>query len=221
MSLQEKLTALKAHAEGTLLPPDVVEILHRATDELIASGAQDRALKAGDKAPVFTLPDADGNQVSSTELLKQGPLVVTFYRGVWCPYCNLDLEAQEEARAELEARGASLVAISQQNAVNSRKSHRQNNLGFPILVDQGGETGAAFGVRWNLPDYLQAVHKKLGADLTAFNGEDSWTLPMPARYVIDQNGIIAYAEVNADYTKRPEPSDLFAVLDQLKTQGAA
>lgn len=221
MSLHEKLAALKAHAEGTLLPADVVEVLHRATDELIASGAQERALKAGDKAPSFTLIDADGNAVSSSDLLKKGPLVVTFYRGVWCPYCNLDLEALEEARSEIERRGATLVALSQQNAVNSRKSHRQNNLGFPILVDEAGKTGDAFGVRWNLPTYLQDVHKKLGADLTAFNGEDSWTLPMPARYVIDQTGTIAYAEVNADYTKRPEPSDMFAVLDRLKSESQA
>ena len=138
-------------------------MLHRATDEQIASGAQNRALKAGDVAPEFTLPDADGNPVSSKTLLARGPLVVTFYRGAWCPFCNFDLSALEEARPELELRGASLVAISEQTAPNSRKSQRQNGLGFPILGDHGGEIAAQFGVRWTLPDYLREVHKALGA----------------------------------------------------------
>ena len=215
LTLQGKLDALKFEFDNNLAPPAAVEALHRATDELIASGAQDRALKLGDVAPEFTLPDVDGNPVSSKRLLGSGPLVITFYRGVWCPYCNFDLSALEEARAEIELRGASLIAISEQTPPNSRKSQRQNGLGFPILGDHGGDIAAQFGVRWTLPDYLREVHKMLGADLTQFNGEDSWTLPMPARYVIAQDGKIAYAEVNADYTRRPEPSAVFKVLEQL------
>ncbi len=214
LPLQGKLDALKFEFEAAV-PPAVSEALHRGTKELIASGAQNLALKAGDIAPEFTLPDADGTPISSKALLATRPLVVTFYRGVWCPYCNFDLSALEEARSEIESRGASLVAISEQTAPNSRKSQRQNGLGFPILGDHGGEIAAQFGVRWTLPDYLREVHKMLGADLTKFNGEDSWTLPMPARYVIAKDGAIAYAEVNADYSRRPEPSALFPVLEQL------
>ncbi|UDL96704.1 AhpC/TSA family protein [Lichenihabitans sp. PAMC28606] len=214
MPLQGKLDALRAAFDAGA-PPAAVEALHRATDELIASGAQNRALKAGDVAPKFTLPDADGNPVSSKTLLARGPLVATFYRGAWCPFCNFDLSALEEGRSQLEARGASLVAISQQTAPNSRKSQRQNGLGFPILVDHGGAIAAQFGVRWTLPAYLREVQKALGADLTQFNGENSWTLPMPARYVVAQDGAIAYAEVNADYTRRPEPSAMYPVLEQL------
>ena len=216
LPLQGKLDALKFEFDNKLAPPAAVEALHRSTDELVASGAQDRALKTGDIAPEFTLPDVDGNPVSSKALLAKGPLVVTFYRGVWCPYCNLDLSALEQARSEIESRGANLVAISEQTAPNSRKSQRQNGLGFPILGDHGGEIAAQFGVRWTLPNYLREVHKMLGADLTQFNGEDSWTLPMPARYVIAQDGTIAYAEVNADYTRRPEPSAVLPVLEQLR-----
>ena len=215
LPLQGKLEAFKLEFDTRLAPPAAVEALHRSVDELIASGAPDRALKVRDVAPQFTLPDPDGNPVSSNALLATGPLVVTFYRGVWCPYCNYDLTALEEARSEIEARGATLVAISQQLAPNSRKSQRQNGLGFPILGDHGGEVGAQFGLRWTLPDYLRVAHKMLGADLPQFNGEDSWTLPMPARYVIAQDGTIAYAEVNADYTKRPEPSAIFPVLERL------
>jgi peroxiredoxin len=216
LPLQGKLDAFKLAFDTRLAPPAAVKALHRSVDELIASGAEDRALKVGDVAPEFTLPDTDGNPVSSKTLLARGPLVVTFYRGVWCPYCNYDLTALEQARSEIEARGASLVAISQQLAPNSRKSQRQNGLGFPILGDHGGEVAARFGVRWTLPDYLRVAHKTLGADLPQFNGEDSWTLPMPARYVIALDGTIAYAEVNADYTKRPEPSAIFPVLERLR-----
>jgi peroxiredoxin len=215
MTLQAKLDELRHTFETKIAPPAVVQALHRAIDELIASGAPDRALKTGDTAPGFILPDPDGKLISSQDLLARGPLVVSFYRGVWCPYCNLDLAALEAARAELEARGASLVAISQQTPPNSRKAQRQGNLGFPILSDRGGEVVNAFRVRWSLPRYLQEVHKQVGADLTMFNGEDSWTLPLPARYVIGRDGVIAYAEVNADYTKRPEPSDMLQILEQL------
>lgn len=221
LPLQGNLDALKVEFETNLAPPAAVEVLHRATEELIASGAQNRALKAGEMAPEFTLPDPDGNSVSSKALLAKGPLVLTFYRGAWCPYCNFDLSALEEARSEIEARGATLVAVSQQTAPNSRKSQRQNGLGFPILGDHGGVIAAQFGVRWSLPDYLREVQKALGADLTVFNGEDSWTLPMPARYVIAQDGTIAYAEVNADYTRRPEPAAIFPVLEQLVRRQAA
>lgn len=216
LPLQGKLDAVRAEFETSIAPKSVVEVLHRATDELIAAGTADKALKAGDIAPEFTLPDPDGKPVSSRDMLAKGPLLLTFYRGVWCPYCNFDLQALEAVRAEIEARGANLVAISQQTAPNSRKSQRQNGLGFPILSDKGGDIGARFGVRWTLPHYLREVHKALGADLTQFNGEDSWTLPMPGRYVIGRDGVIAYAEVNADYTRRPEPSDVFPVIEQLR-----
>lgn len=221
MALQEKLDALKHEFVTKMAPPEIVDALQRSVTELIADGALQRARKAGDRAPAFTLPDPEGKPVSSSELLKAGPLVVTFYRGVWCPYCNLDLQALEEARSQIEARGATLLAISQQTAPNSRKAQRTNALGFPILSDHGGEIGAQFGLRWTVPVYLQAIHKQLGADLSLFNGEASWTLPMPARYVIGRDGIIAYAEVNADYTRRPEPSDIFPVLDRLRASAAA
>ncbi len=221
MSLQEKLDAFKANFENNLAPPEVVATIHRAVDALKASGAAGRALKAGDRAPVFSLSDSEGRMVSSHDLLARGPLVLTFYRGAWCPYCNLDLQALEEARGEIEKRGASLVAISPQTAANSRKALAQHKLGFLILGDKGGELAGKFGVRWVFPDDLREVHKKLGVDLSLINGDDHWTLPMPARYVIAQDGTIAYAEVNPDYTRRPEPSEVFPVLDALKARSAA
>jgi hypothetical protein len=119
LPLQAKLDAFKFEFDTNLAPPAAVEALHRSVNELIASGAQSRALKVGDLAPEFTLPDVNSNPVSSKVLLAKGPLVVTFYRGAWCPFCNFDLSALEEARSEIEARGASLVAISQQTAARA------------------------------------------------------------------------------------------------------
>jgi peroxiredoxin len=220
MTLQNKLDALKAEIE-TKLPAEVIGVFSQATAELVASGQAQRALKAGDRVPLFTLPDANGNVVSADELLARGPVVVTFYRGVWCPYCNLDLQALQAAAVELQLLGASLVAISQQTPANSRKSERDNKLGFPILSDHGGEVAAAFGLRFSLPDYLRDTYKALSNNLPVINGEHSWTLPMPARYVIGQDGVIAYSEVNPDYTQRPNPSELLPVLKSLRRAAAA
>jgi len=221
MTLQSKLDAFKTDFEAGKppykVPPSVIETMHRATAELIASGAATRALKAGDKAPAFTLNDPAGQAVSSADLLANGPLVVSFYRGVWCPYCNMELQALQAALPEFEKLGASLVAISPQTPVNSRKSVRQNDLGFPILSDTHNDVAAAFGLRFELPDYLVDLYKGLKNDLPTFNGDPSWTLPMPGRFVIAQDGTILYAEVNPDYTRRPEPEDMLPALRRAAT----
>ena len=161
MSLQDKLDAFKADFEGRKAPANVVEIMHKATADLIASGQADRALKTGGRAPKFTLPDTHGRLVSSADLLGRGPLVLTFYRGIWCPYCNMDLQAIEAAADEIRALGASLVAISPQTAPNRRKSERENELSFPILSDHGNAVADEFGLRYRLPVELIAVYKSL------------------------------------------------------------
>ena len=225
MTLQSRLDAFKADFEAGKPPYNVshtvIETMHRATAELIASGAAGKALKAGDILPAFTLSDPDGNPVSSADLLAQGPLVISFYRGVWCPYCNMELQALQEALPQFEALGARLVAISPQSPVNSRKSVRQNNLSYPILSDPMNDVAAAFGLRFQMPDYLVDLYKMLKNDLPSFNGDPSWTLPMPARYVVGQDGIILYAEVNPDYTRRPEPEDMLPALRRAATRTAA
>lgn len=218
MSLQDKLNAFKADFKGGkapyFAPPEIHPGMERATAELIASGQAGRAIKAGNRAPQFTLKDQDGNVVSSADLLSKGPLIVTFYRGVWCPYCNIELQAMNEALPQFQAFGANVVAISPQTPVNSRKSVRTNALNFPVLSDVDGQTGADFGLRFSLPDYLVDLYKNLKNDLPAFNNDPSWTLPMPARYVIGQDGVVLYSEVNPDYTRRPDPSDMLPVLEK-------
>ena len=212
MSLQAELNAFKADFEAGKVPPAVIETMRRATAELIASGAAGNALGAGQPAPAFTLNDPDGQPVSLVDLLNRGPVVVSFYRGAWCPYCNMELRALQKILPEFEKLGASLVAISPQTSVNSRRSQRQNELSYPILSDPFNEIAAAFRVRFALPDYLADLYRALKIDLSSFNGDPSWTLPMPARYVIGQNGMILYSEVNPDYTQRPEPEDMLPPL---------
>ena len=225
MALQDRLDTLKADFEAGRFPlkpsKDALEIMHRATAELIETGQAQRAKKAGDAAPQFTLRDPDGRDVSSRDLLAKGPLVVSFYRGVWCPYCNLELQALQAALPDITGRGASLVAISPQTAPNSRKSQRENKLSFPILSDVRSEVADAFGIRFGLSDELIGLYKSFKNDLPAFNDDPSWVLPMPARYVIGVDGVIAYAEVNPDYTQRPDPSELLPVLDRLRASKAA
>ena len=135
---------------------------------------------------------------------------------MWCPYCNLELQALQETLPQFQGLGAKLVAISPQTAANSRKSQRQNQLDFPILSDTHNDVAAAFGLRFALPDYLVELYRNLKNDLPSFNDDPAWTLPMPARYVIGQDGVIAYAEVNPDYTLRPEPDSMLPVLQNLR-----
>jgi len=226
MTLPERLAAFRANFEAGGPPYNapawVREIIHRATAELVASGAAERALQAGERAPEFTLKDANGDDVSSRDLLAKGPLVVTFYRGVWCPYCNMDLQALQEALGDIRDRGGQLIAISPQTQTNSRKSLRDNNLTFPILSDPRNEVAARFGLRFKLPDYLIALYREtFKNDLSRINGDSSWTLPMPARYVIGTDSVIAYVEVNPDYTHRPDPKELLPVLSALREPHAA
>lgn len=219
MSLQEQLDTFKAQFR-TQAPDGAFDAFARSTQELIDSGQAERAVKAGETAPDFTLTDQDGNAVTLKDLLAKGPLVLSFYRGVWCPYCNIELKALEEAVGDIRARGASLVAVSMQGAADSRKSQRDNKLSFPILTDKSGELANRFGLRWTLQDYVVEYHKMFGVELPKIHGDGQWNLPMPARYVIAQDGTIAYAEVNPDYTRRPEPGDLFPVLDRLVRDAA-
>jgi peroxiredoxin len=128
----------------------------------------------------------------------------------------MDLQAIQAALSELQAAGGQVVAISPQLAPNSRRSQRDNKLTFPILIDKGAEVANAFGIRVVLPGYLQDLYRSFKTDLAVINGDPSWSVPMPARYIIDRDGVIAYAEVNPDYTRRPDPSELLPTLNRLR-----
>ena len=217
MRLQDELDTVRQRCvEST--PPRINRIRQDAIDNLVFSGLAKRAIRAGDHAPDFTLRDRDGSAVSSIDLLKRGPVVLVFYRGRWCPYCNVDLHAIEEVAEELRSNGASVLAISPQSPYESRATEQAYRLSFPSLVDRGGRVARAFGLRWKLSPELRAAELESGLDLAVVNGESSWTLAMPARYVIGPRGIVEYADISADYTRRGEPNELLPVLSQIPTR---
>jgi peroxiredoxin len=216
MSLQDKLDASKADFQAGKTPystsPSIIETMRRITAEWIDSGAARKTLEAGDKARAFTLDAPDGMPASFAERLRQGPLVVTFYRGGWCPYCSLGLQALQATSPQIHQTGGRVLAISPQTAANSRTSIRQNVSTFPILSDSHNDVAAAFGLRFALPDDLIEPRKTLKNHLPAFNGDASWTSPMPARYLIAPDGAIVDTEVNPDSPRRPDPSEMLPAL---------
>lgn len=173
-----------------------------------------RPLEAGDPAPAFVLPDPDETMVSSAALLEAGPLVVTFYRGIWCPYCREDLKALATAARNIRLCGASVVAIAHQTAPGSNgKFQREHGLEFPILDDQQGDVAAAYRIRWS-PQELAAAEERFGR-LSGLSTETTWILPMQARYVIGRDGIIVYADINSDYREHPDPCEIVPLLREM------
>jgi peroxiredoxin len=222
VSLQEKLAAFTAQFQSGKppfdgVPPAVHDLMKRGKEDLIASGAAARVIKTGVAAPMFELKDAEGKAISLADLLTNGPVALSFYRGAWCPYCNLDLQELELYASKIKALGATLVTITPQLAVNSRKLIADHKLSFIVLSDPGNAVAEQYGLRYRLPDYLVELYKQLGVDLPMFNGDSSWTLPTPGRFIIDRQRVIRYAEANPDYTQRPEPDVLLPVLEKLKS----
>lgn len=217
MQLQDELDAVRDKCyEST--PQHIWRVRQEAIDDLISTGIAERAVHAGDRAPRFRLRDSNGKVILTQDLLNSGPVLIIFYRGGWCPYCTVDLRAIQRTAQQLRSAGASIVAVSQQSARDSRSTERTLGLSFPSLVDRGGEVARAFGLRWKLSRELRAVEIESGLDLAAVNDESSWTLPMPARYIISPEGIVEYADVSADYTRRCDPTELFPVLNHIRTR---
>jgi peroxiredoxin len=199
MRLQDELDAVRDRCyEST--PRHISRVRQEAIDDLVSSGIAGKAVHAGDSVPGFRLRDPDGNAISSYDLLNGGPVLIVFYRGRWCPYCEVDLRAIQAVARQLRSLGASIVAISQQSTHESRSTERMYGLSFPSLVDCGGKVARAFGVRWKLSCELRAAEIECGLDLAIVHGEPSWTLTMPARFVISPEGIVEYADISADYT---------------------
>jgi peroxiredoxin len=197
------------------VPPTVQTTMAEATAQLASSGILDQTLKMGDRIPDFTLPNATGQSVKIGDLLAQGSVVIAFYRGGWCPYCNLELKALQQALGLIQSTGATLVAISPETPDNSLSTQEKNALAFPVLSDVGNQVARQFGLVFTLPEALRPIYQSFGIDLVAYNGNDHFELPIPATYGVRPNGEIFYAFADADYTKRAEPSEVVAALKGL------
>ncbi len=214
MSLRDELTAL--YEEGRRVwPAEARAIIEANSAELAATGMDRDALGAGDRAPGFTLPSATGSRVALDELLAGGPVVLTFYRGAWCPYCNLALRALQQHHEAIRARGAALVAVSPQVPDESLSLAEKHELSFEVLSDIGSVVAKQYGIAFDLSGELAALYGQIGFDLQRVNGGHARTLPLPATFVIEADGVIRWAFMDTDYTKRAEPDDILAALDAL------
>ncbi len=210
-SLQDQLDSITANTR-TLVPAERLAIGERAVAELFASGIEERILPVGAQAPDFTLPDAAGRMQSSRDLLALGPLIVTFFRGRWCPYCMTELEAWRDLYGQIRSAGAFFVAISPQTQRQSDFAAQQHGLPFPLLHDEGSTLASKFGLVYTVPEYHQSYLRSILVNLPFLNGESTWALPIPATFVLDTCGTVRFSEAHADFRVRPEPS---VVLDAL------
>ncbi|WP_455205197.1 peroxiredoxin-like family protein [Kaarinaea lacus] len=173
------------------------------------------ALRAGDKVSDFCLPNTKGGKTSLSSLLAQGPVVVSFYRGGWCPYCNLEFKALNDVLPQLHEMGASLVGISPELPDNSMSTAEKHALKFDVLSDISNAVARDFGVVMDVPAVMRPLYIKWGLDVPAFNGDNTWELPIPATYVINSNAEVVFAYVNKFYTERLEPSEIIKALSSI------
>lgn len=190
--------------------PARVAIMEQATFDLKATGIEARALTVGEPAPDATVRDANGQLVHLRDLWRTGPLVLVFYRGGWCPYCNLSLRAWQEHLGTLKSLGGSLAAISPETPDHGQDTAGQNELGYPVLSDSDLSAARAFGLSFELAPELVDLYRASNIDVARHNGNGLWMLPIPATYVIGQDGHILHAFVEADYRERAEPAEVLA-----------
>lgn len=205
---------LKEHAEesATKYPEEVKAIMQNAIEDLEVSSLTTNALKTGDIFPSFNLPNAKGEVINSLRLLDKGPLVISFYRGGWCPYCNIELKALQNALPQIKAKGAQLIAISPERPDNSLTTKEKNELSFEVLTDKDNSFARDLSLVYKLPDSLVALYNKFGLSLDESQGNSNSELPIAATYVIDTNGKIIYHFLKEDYKLRADPSAILEVL---------
>ena len=218
MQLEQTLGQLRDKF-AKMVPAEPSAVMEGHIEFLRTSGAVDQILKPGAKAPAFTLKNQHGEDVSSADLLKRGPLVVSFTRGGWCPYCAAEVRALNEAYDQFQQAGIELVVLSPQSPDRAQKQATADKLKFNLLVDTDNQVGKAFGVVYTFPEDLKNVYlNTFKTDIQAVNEAGVWQLPIPARFIIDGSGTIRDAKADPDYRYRPEPSE---VLDIVKKLGVA
>lgn len=213
MSLRQELAEYRA-GWFKRVPAERQAIMERHIAQL-RSGLAKTALKVGDRAPSIVLGNAKGETIDVGALLKKGPVIVAFYRGGWCPFCNLELRAFQRLLPDIEATGASLVAISPEKPDDSLSTAEKNALTFEVLSDVGQKVGRAFRLVYDFSDELKSAYSGFGLDIPTKNGTaGEWALPISATYIIGRDGVIVYAYTDADYRDRADPSDILAALKQ-------
>ena len=212
MSLKAQIDAYNVQKEAKL-PADVLALMDTTNEELIAQHIKDNALQIGAKVENFSLVNHNGESIELNDLLNKGPVIVSFYRGGWCPYCNLELKALNDYLAQFKTQSAQLIAISPQLPDETLSTKQKNELDFDVLSDVSNKVAEQFGLLFTLDERIQALYTQFGIDFEHYYGDKSFKLPLPATYVINQEGVITYAFLNEDYTLRAEPIDIMAALE--------
>lgn len=210
--LAEKIQAFQAEMIPGI-PEETLNTMIAELQTLINNGLAESAKNTGDRLPAFKLPNANNEHLDSDSLLSGGSLVVSFYRGAWCPYCNLEINALQQRLADINAAGAQLIAISPQTPDKSLDQVSRSQLDFEVLSDIGNKLAKECGLVFTLPQPLRPIYEAWQIDIPGHNADDSFELPIPATYIIDQTGTIRYAHVDMDYTRRLEPE---VIIEQLK-----
>ena len=212
MSLKAQIDAYNVQKDAKL-PADVLALMNTTNEELIAQHIKDNALQIGQKVENFSLANHNGENIELADLLKKGPVIISFYRGGWCPYCNLELKALNDYLPQFKTQNAQLVAISPQLPDETLSTTQKNDLEFDVLSDVSNKVAEQFGLLFTLDERIQALYTQFGIDFEHYYGDKSFKLPLPATYVINQEGVITYAFLNEDYTLRAEPTDIMAALE--------
>jgi peroxiredoxin len=202
-------------------PAELLTGFADAAQRLDAIDFAGRAPQVGYRAPDFALPDQNGERVQLSSLLSRGPVVLIFYRGEWCPYCNVQLRTFQAHLGQLAEHGARLIAISAQTPDRSLSMAEKNELGFLVLSDVGAQVIDRYGLRYEVDSATQGLLKATGVDVSEYNGPAGWTLPAVATFVLDAAGVVRYAKVSGDWTQRAEPTDVLATLVEMATPEAA
>lgn len=215
MALQDELDEQWRRTRERL--PKVRDAYERLVRDLAQSGLVDGARKAGEEMPDFELPSVEGRLLGLSELLARGPLVMSFFRGGWCPYCTLELKALQRALPEIERLGATLAAITPDTGAALADAKRKNALAYEVLSDVDNGLGLTLGIIFRVPEAIRTLYRELGIDLGARHGtsDDAWLLPLPATYIVDRAGIIRHAELEPDFKRRMEPKEIIRVLGEL------
>ncbi len=211
MSLTEDLLA-KKNAGIANIPAEKYQVMKGATEALIEQKLSNNALKTGDQMLNFELPNSTDNLVSFKDLKGEGSLVISFYRGGWCPYCNLELKALQNVLPQLKELNTNLVAITPETPDNSLTTSEKNELSFEVLSDIDNSFAKELGLVFKMPDDLVDVYNEFNLDIEKYNGNKNFELPMPATYVVDNSGKITYSFVPEDYTQRLDPEDILKAL---------
>ncbi|MDX2103882.1 MAG: AhpC/TSA family protein [Alphaproteobacteria bacterium] len=194
---------------------EIADTIALDIEALRQSGILARALMVGARFPALRLPDARGQSVDLATVMARGPMVVTVYRGGWCPYCNLELRAYQRRLDAIQALGATVVAVSPEAPDHSLSTAEKNDLAFPVLSDTQGRLADALGIRFPLSPQIEALYRRFGHDLPSHNGDGRWSLPIPATYVVDRGGEIRLASIEPDYRLRLDPEGVIALLADL------